>query len=120
MVLVPKASCKLKLMDDRRKLGLKAAGLTLLPIALLFPTLAAAHFGPTGPSSPWPVVAYAPLAMWMQTRAIGLLLNMYRDRRDPALLAILPLGIASLGTYLLSGIFLLLSLPALLSSIPLA
>jgi hypothetical protein len=106
-------------MDDRKKLGLKAATLTLLPAALLLPTLAAAHFGPTGPASVWPVLLYAPLAMWMQTRSIGLLLAMYRSRRDPALLAILPLGLASVGTYFLSGVVLLLSLPALLSTIPL-
>jgi hypothetical protein len=106
-------------MDDRKKPGLMAAGLTLLPVALLFPMLAAAHFGPTGPASIWPVLAYAPVAMWMQTRSIGLLLDMYRTGRDPALLAILPLGIASVGTYLLSATFLLLSLPAVLSSIPL-
>jgi hypothetical protein len=106
-------------MDDRRKLGLKAATLTLLPAALLLPMLAAAHFGPTGPASVWPVLFYAPLAMWMQTRSIGLLLAMYRSRRDPALLAILPLGVASVGTYFLSGVVLLLSLPALLSTIPL-
>jgi hypothetical protein len=106
-------------MDDRKRLGLMATGLTLLPVALLFPMLAAAHFGPKGPASIWPVLVYAPLAMWMQTRALGLLLNMYRGRRDPVLLAILPLGIASVGTYLLSGVVLLLSLPALLSTIPL-
>lgn len=96
-----------------------AAGLTLLPVACLFPMLGAAHFGPTGPASLWPVLFYAPLAMWMEARAIGLLLSMYRSRRDPVLLAILPLGLASVGTYLLSAMFLLFSLPALLSSIPL-
>ena len=110
---------KLESMDDRRKLGLKAATLTLLPAALLLPMLAAAHFGPTGPASVWPVLFYAPLAMWMQIRSIGLLLAMYRRRRDPVLFAILPLGLASVGTYFLSGVVLLLSLPALLSTIPL-
>ncbi len=106
-------------MDDRKRLGLLAAGLTLLPVAFLFPMLAAAHFGPTGPATIWPVLLYAPIAMWMQTRAMGLLLNMYRSRRDPVLLAILPLGFASVCTYLLSGVVFLLSLPALLSAIPL-
>ena len=97
-----------------------AAGLTLLPAALLFPMLAAAHFGPTGPSNLWPVLVYAPVAMWMQTRSMGLLLSMYRGHRDPALLAILPLGAASVGTYALCGLLLVLSLPALMSAIPLA
>lgn len=106
-------------MDDRKKLGLKAAALTLLPVAMLFPTFAAAHFGPTGPASVWPVLLYAPLAMWIETRAMAILLNMYRGRRDPILLAILPLGLASVGTYLLTGVVFVLSLPALLASIPL-
>jgi hypothetical protein len=106
-------------MNDRQKLGLKAAGLTLLPAALLFPMLAAARFGPTGPASVWPILVYAPLAMWMQIRSMGLLLSMYRSHRDPALLAILPLGAASVGTYFLSAICFLLSVPAVLSLIPL-
>jgi hypothetical protein len=106
-------------MDDRKRLGLLATGFTLLPAALLFPMLAAAHFGPTGPVNLWPVLLYAPLAMWMQSRALGLLLNMYRSHRDPVLLAILPLGVASITNYLLCGVILLLSLPALLSTIPL-
>jgi hypothetical protein len=106
-------------MDDRKKLGLKAAALTLLPVAMLFPMLAAAHFGPTGPSSIWPILLYAPLAMWIETRAMAILLNMYRGSRDPILLAILPLGVASVGTYVLTGTVFVLSLPALLSSIPL-
>ena len=106
-------------MDDRRKLGIRAAALTLLPAALLYPMLAAAHFGPGGPRSLWPVLLYTPVAMWAQTRSIALLLSMIRNRRDPALIAILPLGLASLGTYALSCFVLLMSLPALLSTIPL-
>jgi hypothetical protein len=106
-------------MDDRKKLGLRAAILTLLPAAMLFPAVAAAHFGPAGPARVWPVLLCAPLAMWMQTRALALLLNMYRSRRDPVLLAILPLALASIGGYLLTGVVFLMSLPALLSSIPL-
>jgi hypothetical protein len=107
-------------MDDRKKLGLKAAGLTLVPMLLVFPMLAAARFGPTGPANLWPVLLYAPLAMWMQIRAIGTLLNMYRNGRDPVLLAILPLGLVSLCTYALSGVLLDLALPAFLSAIPLS
>jgi hypothetical protein len=99
---------------------MKAACLTLVPMATVFPMLAAARFGPTGPASVWPVLLYAPLAMWMQMRAIGLLFEMYRTRRDPALLAIVPLGFVSLCTYALSGAFLVLALPALLATIPLS
>ena len=106
-------------MTDRTQTALSASGLTLLPAALLFPVLTAARFGPTGPASLWPVLLYAPLAMWMQTRSISLLLSLYRSRRDPVLLAILPLGLASIGTYLLCGLVLLMSVPTLLSTIPL-
>jgi hypothetical protein len=106
-------------MEPRRKLWIKAALLTLLPMALVFPMLSAARFGPTGPASLWPVLLFSPLAMWMQTRAIGILFRMYRTRRDPALIAIVPLGLASLCTYSVCGLFLVLALPALLSTIPL-
>jgi hypothetical protein len=106
-------------MDTRRTRSLKAVALTLLPVAMLTPMVAAAHFGPTGPRSLWPALLLAPLAMWIETRALGLVLQLYRDRRDPLLLAILPLGLASVGTYLLSAIVFVLSLPALLSTIPL-
>ena len=113
------ASAKLKSVTGRAKTALRAAGLTLLPAALLLPVLTAARFGPTGPASLWPVLLYAPLAMWMQTRSIALLLSLYRSRRDPVLLAILPLGLASIGTYVLCALVLVMSLPAALSSIPL-
>lgn len=78
-------------MEDRKKLGLQAAGLTLLPMVFVFPMLAVARFGPTGPASLWPVLLFAPLAMWMQMRALRVLLDMYRNGRDPVLIAILPL-----------------------------
>ena len=106
-------------MEDRRKLGLQAAGLTLLPMMLIFPMLTIAHFGPTGPTNLWPVLLYAPLAMWMEMRAAGTLLRMYRSRRDPALLAILPLGLVAVCTYALSGFVFVLALPAFLSTLPL-
>jgi hypothetical protein len=107
-------------MEDRKKQGLQAAVLTLLPMALIFPMLAAAHFGPTGPASVWPVLLYAPLAMWMQIRAIGMMFNMYRNGRDPVLIALLPLGFVSICTYALSGFLIVLALPAFWSSIPLS
>jgi hypothetical protein len=106
-------------MEDRKRLGLEAAGLTLLPMVFVFPMLALARFGPTGPASLWPVLLFAPLAMWMQMRALRVLLDMYRNGRDPVLIAILPLGIVSLCTYALSGFVLVLALPACLSWIPL-
>jgi hypothetical protein len=100
-------------MQKRGGSLLLAAGLTLLPVALIFPVFAAAHFGPTGPTTVWPIALYTPLAMWIETRAIRLLLNMFRDRRDPALLAILPLGLVSLFAYALHGFVFILGLPGL-------
>jgi hypothetical protein len=47
--------------------------------------------------------------MWMQTRAVTLLLDMYRDL---VLLAMLPLGMVSLCTYVLSGVLFVLALPS--------
>ena len=52
--------------------------------------------------------------MWMQTRAIKLLLQSYRTARDPILFAILPLGLLTLFGYALHGALLILGLPAFL------
>ena len=101
-------------MEKRGGSLLLAAVLTLLPVALIFPVLAVAKFGLTGPATVWPLVLYAPVAMWMETRAIRLLLNLFRDRRDPALLAILPLGLISLFVYAVHGVIFILGLPGLL------
>lgn len=91
-----------------------AAVLTLLPVALMYPVLAVTRFGPTGPQVVWPIIVFAPIAMWIETRAIRLLLNMFRDRRDPALLAILPLGLISVAAYAVHGFVFVLGLPTLL------
>ncbi len=92
-------------------------GLTLLPVASIFPVVASARFGPRGPAFIWPVVFFVPLAMWMQTHALSLLLKLYRHRRDPGLLAILPLGVVSVFTYTLSGTIFILSLPSIISKL---
>lgn len=101
-------------MERRGGSLLLAAGLTLLPVALIFPVLAVMPFGPTGPQIVWPIIVLAPIAMWIETRAIRLLLNMFRDRRDPALFAILPLGLISVAAYALHGFVFILGLPGLL------
>jgi hypothetical protein len=101
-------------MPDRTRPLLLATILTFLPMILVFPVLALARFGPTGPQSVWPIVLYAPFAMWMQTRAIKLLLQSYRNTRDPILFAILPLGLFTLFGYALHGALLILGLPAFL------
>jgi len=101
-------------MGDRKRPLLLATILTLVPMILVFPVLRLARFGPTGPQSVWPIVLYAPLAMWMQTRAIRNLLLSYRDTRDPFLFAILPLALLTLFGYALHGALLILGLPAFL------
>lgn len=101
-------------MDNRKPAWLRAAGLTLVPIALIFPVISIAHFEPAGPARIWPIVAFAPIAMWIETRAILELLGMYRSHRDPFLIAIVPLGLVSVLAYTFSGFLLLLSLPAII------
>lgn len=101
-------------MQDRTKSLLMAAALTILPALFLFPVVALAHFGPSGPANVWPVAFYAPIAMWMQIHSIKLLLGMYRRGPDPILLAILPLGLVSLFNYALEGALFILFMPALL------
>ena len=101
-------------MESRKRPLLLAAILTLVPMVLVFPVLALARFGPTGPQRVWPIVLYAPLAMWIQTRAIKLLLQSYRNRRDPILIAILPLGLVTIFGYTLNGALFILGLPAFL------
>jgi hypothetical protein len=101
-------------MDDRKKSLSLAAVLAIAPAVLVFPALALARFETTGPQRVWTIVFYAPLAMWMEARAFRLLLQTYRHRRDPFLLAILPLGVLALCTYFLHGVLFLLNLPAFL------
>src|SRR5579862_1514921 len=101
-------------MADRKMAWVRAAGLTLLPILLIFPVIKAIHFQPAGPARVWPVLTFAPIAMWIETRAIATLLAMYRGRRDPFLISIVPLGLVSVGAYTLSGLLLLVALPAII------
>lgn len=93
---------------------LLATILTVVPMVLVFPVLALARFGPSGPQRVWPIVLYAPLAMWMQTVSIKLLLESYRNHRDPILIAILPLGLVTLFGYAIHGALFILGLPAFL------
>lgn len=104
-------------MNNRKKAWVRATVLTLLPVALVLPVIRAMHFEPAGPARVWPVVAFAPIAMWIETRAIATMLNMYRSRRDPLLIAIVPLGLVSLGAYAFSGFLLLLALPTIIERV---
>ncbi|HTW24435.1 MAG TPA: hypothetical protein VMD78_12595 [Candidatus Baltobacteraceae bacterium] len=101
-------------MNDRKKAWVRATVLTLLPVALIFSLVRAVHFEPGGPARVWPVIAFTPVAMWIETRAIATVLSMYRDRRDPFLIAIVPLGLVSVATYAFSGFLLLLALPTII------
>jgi hypothetical protein len=57
-------------MDNRKAAWLRAVMLTLLPVAMIFPVITAAHFEPAGPARVWPVMAFAPLAIRVETQAI--------------------------------------------------
>lgn len=81
---------------------------------MIFPVLTSCHFTQTGAATVWPIIVYAPIAMWAEARAIGLLLNLLQGRRDPALIAIIPLGLMSLFVYALHGFVFILGLPGLL------
>jgi hypothetical protein len=100
-------------MQIKRNL-LRAAGLTLLPVALIFPVLALARFGPTGPATVWPVAIYAPIAMWIETRALRILLNTWSDGRERLLVAILPLALVSVFVYVVHAAVFILGLPGLI------
>lgn len=110
----PASQCYCRFMSERRKSIWLAAGLTFLPILLAPPVLAFARFSPTGPAAVWPLVLYAPLAMWLETRAVRLLLAAFRELRDPAMLAILPLSLVAVFAYSIHGVVLILGLPGLL------
>ncbi|HTX13732.1 MAG TPA: hypothetical protein VMD77_00450 [Candidatus Baltobacteraceae bacterium] len=101
-------------MGCRNKAWLRATWLTLLPVTLVFPVISVAHFEPTGPARVWPLVAFALVAMWAETRALAVLLGMYQRGRDPYLIAILPLALLSLVTYAFSGGLLLLAMPTII------
>ena len=107
------AGCYVGCVQIKRNL-LRAAGLTLLPVALIFPVLALARFGPTGPATVWPVAIYAPIAMWIETRALRILLNTWSDSRERLLVAILPLGIIAVFVYVVHGAVFILGLPGLM------
>jgi hypothetical protein len=107
------ARCYVGNMQIKRNL-LRAAGLTLLPVALIFPVLALARFGPTGPATVWPVAIYAPIAMWIETRALRILLNTWSDGRERLLVAILPLGLIAVFVYVVHAAVFILGLPGLI------
>lgn len=89
----------------------KGALLTLLPIALIFPVRALAHYDPAQMQNCWAIAAYAIAAMWMQVRAMRYLLRSFRPNLDQVTLATLPLGALSLSSYALSAVMLVLALP---------
>lgn len=101
-------------MEDRKKPLIWAAALGLTPMILVYPALAIARFGPTGPQRAWTIVFYAPLAMWMEIQAIRLLLRSYRSHRDPFLVAILPLALLTVFGYALHAALFVLNFPAVL------
>jgi len=101
-------------MDIRSRTWSRAAMLTLTPIAAMVPVIRLAGFGLGGFASIWPILCFTPLAMWMEARSMTLLLATCRGRRDPFLIAAVPLGVAALAGYVLSAALFAFVLPALL------
>ncbi|HXA56706.1 MAG TPA: hypothetical protein VNU84_04675 [Candidatus Acidoferrum sp.] len=91
-----------------------SAAFSLTPLALLMPVIRMVDFRGSGLANVLPVLLYTPVAMWMESRSITLLLVTSRGRRDPFLLAALPVGIAALATYVCSAFLFAVALPMLL------
>jgi hypothetical protein len=93
---------------------MQAAGLAILPLLLLFEAIQLAGFGSAGFDSIWPILAFAPMVMWMESRSITLILATTRGRRDPFVVVAVPLGLTALAGYILSAILFAIALPTLL------
>ncbi|HUA01071.1 MAG TPA: hypothetical protein VMB02_12130 [Candidatus Aquilonibacter sp.] len=100
-------------MDNRKRSWFRAFILTLAPVTFALPIASTAAVI-LGGSRVWLVVFLAPITMWIEAQAIAEVLGMYRRRCDPFLIAMVPLGLASLGTYALSGILFVLAVPSVI------
>jgi hypothetical protein len=101
-------------MNSRSKPWLHAAAFALTPLVLLIPVIRMADFASHELASVLPILIYTSVAMWMESRSIALLLVTCQGRRDPFLIAAVPLGIAALAAYVCSAVLFAMSIPTLL------
>jgi hypothetical protein len=106
--------CYARFVDSRLKPWMYAAALSLMPLVLLVPVMGMVDFRGTGLLNILPVLLCAPFAMWMESRSIALLVVTCRSRRDPFLIAAVPIGIAAVATYVCSAVLFAVALPMLL------
>jgi hypothetical protein len=93
---------------------MEAATLALTPLLLLIPVFRLADYGAHTLAGVLPILMYAPLAMWMESRSITLLLVTCRGRRDPFLVAAVPIGATALAAYLCCAFLFAVALPTVL------
>jgi len=101
-------------VDGRSKTWMQAAALAAAPIVAMAPVVRMAGFGSAGFSTIWPILCYMPLAMWMESRSLTMVLATCRSRRDPFLIAALPLGVTAVTVYVFCAAVFAFALPALL------
>ncbi len=101
-------------MSEQSKAWVRVAVLTFAPLLAILPLARLAGSGVTSFATVWPILLYAPLAMWMESQSITVLLATCRGRRDPLLMLAVPLGVAALGTYTIFAALFACTLPGLL------
>jgi hypothetical protein len=106
--------CYAAFVDSRLKPWIYAAAFSLTPLVLLMPVFRMVDFRGSGLLNILPVFLYTPFAMWMESRSITLLLVTCRGRRDPFLIAAVPVGTAALATYVCNAFLFSAALPLLL------
>jgi cytochrome bd-type quinol oxidase subunit 2 len=105
-------------MESRAKATLIVLGILLLPVLLMYPALALAHFGPCGPSNGWSLMIWALSAFAAGIGAIYLLRKTHQHGyKDWLSVARFPLWIAA-GLFLaITGLILFFALPGFIYDI---
>ena len=101
-------------MNEQSKTWARVAGLTFAPLLAILPLVRLAGSGVASFATIWPTLLSAPLAMWMESQSIAVLLVSCRGRRDPLLIVALPLGVAALATYTIFAALFAFAIPGLL------
>jgi hypothetical protein len=101
-------------MSNPLKPQFQAFAFAVGPIIAMLPVLRSAGFGLQGFTTIWPILLFMPLAMWMESRSLTLLLSTCRGRRDLFAIAAIPVGAAALVSYVFSAAVFAFTLPNLL------
>jgi hypothetical protein len=101
-------------MEIRSRQQTLAIALAISPLGAMIPVIHLASFGPGGFATVWPVAFFAPVAMWMETRSLKLLLATCQNRRDPFFIAAVPIGIVAVAAYASCATLFAFIVPALI------